>query len=43
MRLYDVEQSAQDDIMQDQQYDDNVPVYDRGKNDISGKDFSQLF
>ena len=43
MRLYDVEQSAQDDIMQDQQYDDNVPVYDRGKNDRSGKDFSQLF
>ena len=43
MRLYDVEQSAQDDIMQDQQYDDSVPVYDRGKTDRASKDFSQLF
>ena len=43
MRLYDVEQSAQDDIMQDQQYDDSIPVYDRGKTDRAAKDFSQLF
>lgn len=42
MRLYDVEQSAQDGIMQEQ-HNDSVPVYDRGKNDRSGKDFSQLF
>ena len=43
MRLYDVEQSAQDDIMQEQQYDDSIPVYDRGKTDRAAKDFSQLF
>ena len=42
MRLYDVEQSAQDGIMQEQ-HNDSIPVYDRGKNDKSGKDFSQLF
>jgi hypothetical protein len=39
MKLYDVEQSAQDDIVQEPQYDDSIPVFDR-KNK---KDFSQLF
>lgn len=39
MRLYDVEQSAQEDIMQEPQYDDSVPVFDRKHK----KDFSELF
>jgi len=43
MRLYDVEQSAQDDIMQESDYDDAVPVFDRGKPDRVPKDFSNLF
>lgn len=43
MRLYDVEQSAQDDVMQDQQYNDSIPVFDRSKTDRTPKDFSQLF
>jgi len=43
MRLYDVEQSAQDDIMQEPEYDDTIPVFDRAKNDRIPKDFSQLF
>ena len=43
MRLYDVEQSAQDDIMQEPEYDDTIPVFDRAKNDRISKDFSNLF
>jgi archaellum biogenesis ATPase FlaH len=43
MRLYDVEQSAQDDIMQEPEYDDTIPVFDRAKNDRIPKDFSNLF
>lgn len=39
MRLYDVEQSAQEDIMQEPQYDDSIPVFDRKHK----KDFSELF
>lgn len=39
MRLYDVEQSAQEDIMQEPQYDDTIPVFDRKHK----KDFSELF
>lgn len=39
MRLYDVEQSAQEDIMQEPEVNDAVPVFDRGRQ----KDFSQLF
>jgi len=42
MRLYDVEQSAQEDVMQEPQYDDSIPVFDR-KGDKHKKDFSQLF
>ena len=43
MRLYDVEQSAQEDIIQEPQHDDTVPVFDRGKFNKNQKDFSQLF
>ena len=39
MRLYDVEQSAQEDIMQEPEIKDAIPVFDRGRQ----KDFSQLF
>jgi replicative DNA helicase len=39
MRLYDVEQSAQEDIMQEPEFNDAIPVFDRGRQ----KDFSQLF
>lgn len=39
MRLYDVEQSAQEDIMQEPEVNDAIPVFDRGRQ----KDFSQLF
>ena len=39
MRLYDVEQSAQEDIMQEPEVNDSIPVFDRGRQ----KDFSQLF
>ena len=43
MRLYDVEQSAQDNVMQEPEYDDTIPVFDRGKNDRTSRDFSNLF
>ena len=43
MRLYDVEQSAQDNIMQEPQHDDNIPVFDRGRTSSNRKDFSNLF
>jgi len=43
MRLYDVEQSAQDNIMQEPEYNDTIPVFDRAKNDRTPKDFSNLF
>mgnify|MGYP003624595189 FL=1 len=43
MRLYDVEQSAQDGIMQEPQHDDNIPVFDRGRSASNKKDYSELF
>lgn len=43
MRLYDVEQSAQDNIMQEPQQDDSIPVFDRGRSSSNKKDFSNLF
>jgi hypothetical protein len=43
MRLYDVEQSAQDNIMQEPQHDDSIPVFDRGRSSSNKKDFSNLF
>ncbi len=43
MRLYDVEHAAQDDIMDDSNFNDNVPVFDRGRSDFSKQDFKSLF
>ena len=42
MKLYDCEQEAQEELIDSAVENDDVPVFDRGRNDGQRRDFSEF-